>query len=93
MVTPNHHIILSHELLKNGGKIPRFWNQEIQELKEKSENQNTKKSTSTWLNVWTSWAENKNFESNLLACEAKQLDENKQMALDCRNFSGCSINK
>ena len=24
MVTPNHHIISSHELLKNGGKIPRF---------------------------------------------------------------------
>ena len=93
MVTPNHHIISSHELLKNGGKISRFWNQEIQELKENSENQNTKKSTSTWLNVWTSWAENKNFESNLLAYEAKQLDENKQMALDCRNFSGCSINK
>ena len=28
-----------------------------------------------------SWAENKNFETNLLAYEAKQLDENKQMAL------------
>ena len=40
-----------------------------------------------------SWAENKNFESNLLAHEAKQLDENKQMALDCRNFSVCSTNK
>ena len=93
MVTPNHHIISSHELRKNGGKISRFWNQEIQELKENSENQTTKKSTSTWLNVWTSWAENKNFESNLLAYEAKQLNENKQMALDCRNFSGCSINK
>ena len=93
MVTPNHHIISSHELRKNGGKISRFWNQEIQELKENSENQNTKKSTSTWLNVWTSWAENKNFESNLLTYEAKQLNENKQMALDCRNFSGCSINK
>ena len=53
MVTPNHHIISPHELRKNGGKISRFWNQEIQELKENSENQNTKKSTSTWLNVWT----------------------------------------
>ena len=81
MVTQNH------ELRKNGGKISRFWHQEIQELKESSENQNTKKSTSTWLNVWTSWAENKNLETNLLAYEAKQLDENKHMALDCRNFS------
>ena len=32
------------------------------------------KTTSTWFNVWTSWAENKNFKTNLLAYEAKQLD-------------------
>ena len=79
MVTQNHQIISSHELRKNGGKISRFWNQEIQELKEKSENQNTEK---TWLNVWSSWAENKNFKTNLLADEAKQLDKNKHMVLD-----------
>ena len=82
MVTQNHQIISSHELLRNGGDISRFWNQENQELKENSENQNSEKSTSTWLNVWTSWAENKNFETNLQAYEAKQLDENKHMALD-----------
>ena len=82
MVTQNHQIISSHELRKNGGKISRFWNQEIQELKENSENQNTEKSTSTWLNVWTSWAKNKNFKTNLLAYEAKKFDENKHMALD-----------
>ena len=82
MVTQNHQISSSHELGKNGGKISRFWNQEIQELKEISENQNTEKNTSTWLNVWTSWAENKNFKTNLLAYEAKQLDGNKRMGLD-----------
>ena len=70
MVTANYHIISSHEFRKNGGKISRFWNQEIQERKENSENQNTEESTSTWLNVWTSWAENKIFETNLLAYEA-----------------------
>jgi len=82
MVTQNHQIISWHELRKNGGKISWFWNQEIQELKENSENQNTEKSTSTWLNVWNSLAENKNFKTNLLADEAKQLDKNKHMALD-----------
>ena len=71
MVTPNHQIISSHELRKNGGKISRFWNQEIQELKENSENQNTEKSTSTWPNVWTSWTENKNIKTNLLAYSKK----------------------
>ena len=54
---------------------------EIQELKENSENQNTEKSTSTWLNVWTSWAENKNFKTGLLAYEEKQFGENKHTAL------------
>ena len=77
--SPNN---LTHELCKNGGRIARFWNQEIQELKENSENQNTEKSTSTSLNVWISWAENKNFKTNLLAYEAKQLNENKHMELD-----------
>ena len=73
MVTQNHQIISSHELRKNGRKISRFWTQEIQELKENSENQNTEKSA---------WTVNKNFKTNLLAYEAKQLDENKHMALD-----------
>ena len=82
MVTKNHQIISSHELRKKGGKISRFWNQEIQEQKENSENQNSEKSTSTWLNVWTSWAENQSIKTNLLAYEVKQLDENKHMALD-----------
>ena len=80
MVAANHHIISSHELRKNGRKISRFWNQEIQERKENSENQNTENSTSTWLNVWTSWA--KSFKTNLLADEAKQLDKNIHMVLD-----------
>ena len=75
MVTQNHQIISSHELRKNGGMICTFWNQEIQELKENSENQNTEKITSTWLNVWTSWTENKNFKTDLLVYEAKELDE------------------
>ena len=48
------------------------------ELKQNSENQNTKKSTTTWLNVWTSWAESKNFETNLLSYEGKQLHETLQ---------------
>ena len=59
-------------------RFPNFQVEEIQELKENSEIQNTKKSTSTWLNVWTSWAESKNFETNLLSYEAKQLDETLQ---------------
>ena len=56
-------------------RFPEFENREIQERKENSQNQYSKKSTSTWHNVWTSWAENKSFETYLLANEARQLDE------------------
>ena len=38
-------------------RFPDFEIQEIQELRGNSETQNTKKSTSTWLNVWTSWGQ------------------------------------
>ena len=41
----------------------------------------TMKSTLTWLNVGTSWMENKNFDTNFLVYNAKQLGEKKQMAL------------
>ena len=77
MVTQNHQIISSHELRKNGGKISRFWNQEIQELKENSENQNTEKSTST-LHKLGRKQELQNQFARL--CEAKQRDENKHIA-------------
>ena len=56
-------------------RFPDFQVEEIQELKQNSENQSAKKSATTWLNVWTSWAESKNFETNLLSYESKQLDE------------------
>ena len=59
-------------------RYPDFQVQEIQELEQNSENQNKKKSTTTWLNVWTSWAKSKNFETNLLSYEGKQLDETLQ---------------
>ena len=58
----------------------RFADSVIQEIHELNENQITEKSTSRWVNAWTSWAENKNFETNFLSYETKQLDENKQMA-------------
>ena len=56
-------------------RFPDFQVKEIQELKQNSENQNTKKSTTTWLNVWT---KSKNFETNLLSYEGKQVDETLQ---------------
>ena len=73
--------LIARVMKKMAERFPDFENQEIQELKENSVNQNTKKSALTWLNVWTSWAENKDSETNLLAYKVKQLSKNKQMAL------------
>ena len=59
-------------------RFPDFEILEIQELKENSENQNIKR-TSTWLNIQTSWAENKNFGTNLMGYEEKQIDEKNRV--------------
>ena len=67
-------------------RFPDFEIQESQELKENSENQNIKKRTWTWLNVGTSWAENENFETSLLAYEVKQIDEKLQKFLALQEF-------
>jgi len=46
--------------------VERFGNSGDSRFKENSENQTAKKRILTWLNVWTSCAEKKNFETNLL---------------------------
>ena len=74
MVTKNHQIISSHELRKKGGKISRFWKQEIQEQKENSENQK-------YIDL-AQCVNQLGRKQDLLAYEAKQLEENKHMALD-----------
>ena len=59
----------------------RFPDFEVQEFQEpplkKFTKPKYKESTSTWINFRTRWAEKKIFETDLLAREAKQLDENK----------------
>jgi len=62
---------------KRAETFPDFELQDIQELEENSENHNTKKGTSTWLNVWTSWSKKEIFQINLPAFKVRQLDENK----------------
>ena len=62
-----NHEIISRGLRIKWRKVSRFWNSGNSKTKKTSESQNTKKSTSTWLNAWTSWAENKSFETHLLA--------------------------
>jgi len=47
----------------------------IDELKELSENQNTKKSTEQWKNVFVKWATERGKEKNVEAYECVDLDK------------------
>ena len=44
----------------------------IEELKDKSENENTRKSTEYWKNVFKKSANEKNFQANLEECESNE---------------------
>ena len=52
----------------------------IDELKELSENENTKKSKEQWKNVFVKWATERGKEKNLEAYECADLDKH------CRSF-------
>lgn len=47
----------------------------IEELKDRSENENTKKSTEYWKNVFKKWANERNYETNLEEYESDVLDQ------------------
>ena len=47
----------------------------IEELKDKSENENTRESTEYWKNVFKKWASERNFQANLEEYESDVLDQ------------------
>ena len=52
-----------------------FFNEtDVQNLKQKAHNNNTKKSTQTWINVWHSWAEERNVNPKLEENQPEVLD-------------------
>ena len=61
----------------------------IDELKELSENENTKKSTEQWKNVFVKWATERGKEKNLKAYECVDLDKTlSQFYAEVRKESG-----
>ena len=55
----------------------------IQNLKEKASNDNTEKSTQTWINVWRSWTEERGINPNLEENSAEVLDSVLQLTILC----------
>ncbi|PFX30571.1 Inactive phospholipase C-like protein 1 [Stylophora pistillata] len=62
------------DALKKGCKCVEFDEEYIEELKDKSENENTRKSTEYWKNVFKKWANERNFQANLEEYESDVLD-------------------
>ena len=61
----------------------------LDELKELSENENTKKSTEQWKNVFVKWATERGKEKNLEAYECVDLDKTlSQFYAEVRKESG-----
>ena len=69
----------------------------IEELKVKSEDENTKKITEYWKNVFKKWASERNFQANLEEYEIDALDPICTIAVLCiqkfRNFALSVINQ
>ena len=51
---------------------------ELQQFKEIAENSSTKKSTKTWLTVWTTCTEEKGYSPDIVSSKAKELDKKLQ---------------
>ena len=59
-------------------RVPDCDTKELQQFKENVENSNTKKSTKTWVTVWTTWVEEKGYSPNIVTYEAKEIYERFQ---------------
>ena len=69
---------MAENRLATAAKVSRFgivYEEGIDELKELSENENTKKSTKQWKNVFVKWATERGKEKNLEAYECVDLDK------------------
>ena len=51
----------------------------IEELKDKSENENMKDSTEWWKNVFKKWANERNLQANLEECKHDVLDQRSSL--------------
>ena len=78
-------------------RIPEISDEEIQKFVKNAVKRNTVKTTKTWMNVWKSWAESKDFNDDMIVkYEAKELDEclsrffaeiRKETTVLCRELS------
>ena len=56
-------------------RFKKVTNEEVTELKEATENLNTRKSTTNWVRVFDNWCDENSIEKNLEMIPPKQLDK------------------
>ena len=56
-------------------RFPLTSNETILETLKEAENKNTKRSTTTWMRVWSSWATSRNINVNMETISPAALDE------------------
>ena len=56
-------------------RFPLTSNETLLETLEEAENKNTKRSTTTWMRVWSSWAKSRNINVNMETISPAALDE------------------
>ena len=74
MVTKNY----CFTILKQWRIVLDCETKELQQFNKNAENSNTKKSTKTWVTVWTTWAEERGYSPNIVSYEAKEIYERRQ---------------
>lgn len=56
-------------------RFPLTSNETLLETLKEAENKNTKRSTTTWMRVWSSWAKSRNINVNMETISPAALDE------------------
>ena len=79
------NFVISHDLFSDitaDERFPTLSEEELANLRDKNQNQNTSKSTKTWLNVFNEWKVQQNEARKLEDIPCHELD-----AIRCRFFS------
>ena len=82
------HSIEKLFICNNGVSFPDSYKEYIKELKDKSENENTKNNKEWWKNVFKKWANERNLQANLEEYKNDVLDQRlSQFQLSIQKFS------
>ena len=72
---PDENVPLQTPLELEESRFPVVSSEEITEMNESAASKNTKRTTQTWLAVWTKWCEGRNIDDKIESFSPQALDE------------------